>query len=139
MAPINDDDPFLGAWELLPESSEYELGDPPAEGLYTISSDGDRYHFEIAWKTAAGRHFETGFSGIPDGRPYAYEDPQVADALSLTRVDESTLDSESFRGEVRLAHARRVLMEDGRMMRVSQSGQAPDGETFQNISYYRKL
>jgi len=139
MALISDDDPFLGAWELLPESSEYELGDPPAQGLYTISSDGDRYHFEIAWKTADGQRFESEFSGIPDGRPYAYEDSRVADALSLTRVDESSLDSESFRAGVRLAHARRALMEDGRMMRVTQSGQAPGGETFQNISYYRKL
>jgi hypothetical protein len=107
--------------------------------LYTVSSDGDRYHFGIAWRTVDGQRFETGYSGIPDGRQHAFEDPQAADALSLTRVDSSTLDSASFKGETRLAHARRELLEDGRIMRVTQSGQSPGGKTYRNIAYYRRV
>ena len=106
--------------------------------MYRISLNGHKYVFDIAWETAEGQQFEAGFSGIPDGRQYPYENPQVADSLSLARVSELTLDSESFKGGISIAHARRELMDTGRVMRVTQSGQKPDGGTFRNVSYYNK-
>jgi hypothetical protein len=139
MKLIADNDVFPGIWQLKPELSAYEFGTPPAEGLYTIRAAGDVYLFEIVWKTAEGQSFKAAFSGIPDGKQYPYEDQQVADALSMTRVDELTLDSETFKGGKRIAHALRELIEDGRVMRVTQSGRTPDGETYSNVSYYTRL
>ena len=139
MTHIADNDQFIGTWQLQPELSVYEFGDPPAEGLYTIRAGNDTYLFEIAWKTAANQSFSAAFSGIPDGEQYPYEDPRVAEALSLTRVDDLTLDSETFKGGSQVAHARRELLEDGRVMRVTQSGCSPDGTVFSNVAYYHRL
>ena len=139
MTQIDIDDLFLGTWQLQPQQSAYEFGPSPAEGLYRISTDGQQYLFELEWKTAEGQQFETSFSGVPDGRQYPYENPQIADALSLTRVDEQTLDSASYKGGKRIAHARRELLDNSRTMRVTQSGQTPDGVTYSNVSYYNKL
>lgn len=139
MTRIAENDLFLGTWRLQPELSEYELGPPPQEGLYRITREGESYIFDITWKTADGQQLETSFSGIPDGKQVPYENPQLADALSFTRVDDLTLDSESFKGGQGIAHARRELIKDGRVMRVTQSGWLPDGAAFSNISYYQKL
>ena len=139
MSPIAENDLFLGTWQLQPEQSKYELGQPPLEGLYNISREEGGYVFEIAWKTTEGQQFEISFSGIPDGQQYPYENPQIAEALSMTRVDEFTLDSESFKDGKRIAHARRDLIENGRGLRVTQTGERPDGAFFSNVSYYRKL
>ena len=139
MTRIAGDDLFLGTWRLQPELSKYELGQPPQEGLYRITRDGESYIFDTTWKTAEGQQLETSFSGTPDGQRVAYEDPEIADALSLTRVDELTLDSETFKGGWRIALARRELINGGMSMRVTQSGQVPDVAAFSNISYYHKL
>jgi hypothetical protein len=139
MKLISENDAFLGTWQLKPELSAYEFGAPPVEGLYTIRAADDVYLFEIAWKSADGQSLEAAFSGIPDGRQYPYDDPRVAEALSLTRVDDLTLDSETFKGGNRIAHARRELIEGGRVMCVTQSGRTPDGEVFSNVSYYSRL
>ena len=57
MTHIADNDQFIGTWQLQPELSVYEFGDPPAEGLYTIRAGNDTYLFEIAWETAANQSF----------------------------------------------------------------------------------
>jgi hypothetical protein len=139
MNKIAKTDLFLGNWQLQPELSEYAHGEPPAEGIYRISRYGEGYKFDIAWTTAEGQQVEASYIGIPDGELYPYENPKIAEAISLTRVDELTLDSESFKGERRIAHARRELVDNRNRMRVTQSGETPDGVIFKNISYYRKL
>jgi predicted component of type VI protein secretion system len=63
----------------------------------------------------------------------------VAEAVSFTGVDDLTLDSETFKRGNRIAHARRELLEDGRVMRITQSGRTPDGMDFSNVSYYHRL
>ena len=139
MHEIMNDDLFLGTWQLQPQFSDYAIGQPPAEGSYRISRDGKGYKFDIAWTTADGQQFETGYVGIPDGKKHACENPQIAEAVSLTRTDELTLDSESFKDGRRIAHARRELIDDGRRMRITQSGETPDGTLFSNIAYYCKV
>ena len=54
----------------------------------------------------------------------------------MTRVDERTLDSASFRDGVQIAHGRRELSDDANTMTVTQSGSRPDGTKFANVSVY---
>ena len=75
---------------------------------------------------------------IPDGQQHPYENPTAADFVSLTQVDERTLDSATFKGGEQIAYASRVLSDDGRTMTVSQSGNTPEGEALVNVSVYRK-
>ncbi|MFL7839099.1 MAG: hypothetical protein ACK2T4_05550 [Candidatus Promineifilaceae bacterium] len=139
MNKINADDAFLGTWQLQPNLSDYAFGQAPAEGVYRISRYGEGYKFDIAWTMTEGQQFETGYLGTPDGEQYPYENSQVAEAVSLTRVDELTLDSESFKGGRRIAYACRELIKNGCRMRVTQSGETADGVEFSNIAYYQKV
>lgn len=141
-------DPFLGTWILQADQSDYQFGDPPAAGTYTIAPaadgehDGAGYLVTMAWTDAAGQAHELSYFGIPDGQthPFAAPDPEKSpvDATSMTRVDERTLDSASFKAGKQIAHARRHLAPDGRTMTVTQSGTTPAGKPFANVSTYRR-
>jgi hypothetical protein len=137
---------FIGQWRLDPAQSVYEFGQPPASGSYTIEFDGQQIHFTIEWTTADGQDMCVLVDAIPDGLDHPYTGP-AADAICYTLVDASTLDSTAKKivtdangekqGQV-VATARRVLSDDGSSMRITQSGNTPDGKHFDNVSVYRR-
>ena len=131
-------DRFLGTWEMQPTQNNYQLGDPPVNGTYTIAEnpDGEGYLVTMAWTTLDGRDVEMSYTAVPDGVDHPYENPAVADTVSMTRVDENTLDSDAKIGDKVTAYARRVLSADGQTMTVTQSGPTPDGGWFENVSVY---
>lgn len=132
-------DPFLGQWELQPDQNHYELGTPPAQGTYIFESQGAGYLVTMKWTTVEGKSMEMTYSGIPDGLWYPVENNPGVDTMSMTRVDAQTLDSEARKGEVSVAHGRRVLSEDAQTMTIVQSGKTPDGQPFANTSVYRRV
>lgn len=136
--PIPPDDAFLGTWVLQPAQSQYAFGQPPKTGTYQVSALGHQYRMDIHWTDASDNPFETAYQSTPDGVVYPFEGSPAVDAVCTTRVDERTLDSVSYKGDVEVAHARRVLSEDGQSMTVTQSGITPQGNTFHNISVYKK-
>ena len=131
-------DRFLGTWELIADQSRYEFGQPPAGGTYTITANETGYSFTIHWTTADGQQLSAAYDAIPDGQQYPYENTAVADAVSMTRVNEQQLDSASFKSNRQIAHAARILSADGQTMTITQSGQTPDGTPFSNISVYQR-
>jgi hypothetical protein len=135
---MTDHDPFLGLWQLIPEKSVYEHGEPPIGGNYTIEIQGDGYLIHMQWETFYGAWSEMSYTAVPDGQDHHYDDPVVADSISMTRIDEHTLDSDAKKGDSVVAHARRTLSDDLREMTVVQSGISPEGDTFRNLSVYRR-
>ena len=129
-------DPFLGTWELVPSKSEYQFGDPPTRGTYIIEIYGNGYLMTMAWTTVHGRDLEMSYEATPDGIQYPLENSIVADGMSMTRVDEYTLDSATFKNIDQIAHARRELSHDKNTMTVTQSGKTPDGGDFANVAVY---
>lgn len=132
-------DPFLGIWQLIPEKSAYEQGDPPIGGTYTLEVRGDGYLVTMQWETYYGAWSEMSYHAIPDGQDHPYDDHTVADTISMTRVDQLTLDSDAKKGGSVIAHARRILSADLREMTVIQSGPRPEGGTFKNLAVYRRI
>jgi hypothetical protein len=92
----------------------------------------------MVWETAVGQLMEMAYESIPDGKKYPYENPAVAEAVSMTRVSPNQLDSATFKGGQMIAHASRTLSTDKNTMTVVQSGQSPEGKTFRNLSIYRR-
>ena len=93
----------------------------------------------MIWKTAEDQSVVMSYFGIPDGKDYPYEDnPALADAMSMTRVDAHTLDSTTKKDGQVILYARRMLSEGGTVMTVTQSGPTPDGGQYSNVSVYNK-
>jgi len=135
---MTDNDPFLGTWHLMPEKSDYAQGLPPTSGTYTIEIQGTGYLVKMRWQTANGDWMEMQYSAVPDGQDHAYEDPNIADTVSMTRIDHNTLDSDAKKGGQVVAYARRILSEDLQTMTVIQSGPLAEGGMFENLSVYNR-
>lgn len=132
------DDPFVGAWVLDPDGSDYELGDPPQAGLYTINATATGYHIRMQWTDTSGQAFDMDYDALPDGIDHPYENPEIAESISMTRVDHHTLESATKKGGEVIAHARRTLNKTEDTMTVVQSGPTLDGGRFHNTSVYRR-
>ena len=135
---MSRDDRYLGAWDLVPELSLYELGEPPASGHYTIElRDDGALMLRVKWQQAPGDSpRETAFGGRADGSPQHL--PGVSNSFSLTRVDAYTLDSAALSDGRVVAYARRVASRDGALLSVVQEQVAPDGKRTRNFQVYRR-
>ena len=120
---------FLGTWRLLPERSRYASGQPPQRGLYRLeAADGGAVRFHVDYVDGSGESKQLEYT-VP------FQDGEGAGACL---VDASTLDTTVRESGRVVAHARRVLSADGRTMTITQSGTAPDGQPFANVSAYAR-
>ena len=134
--------PFLGTWRLDPRESHYELGQPPQDGAYTLSYDGEHLHFDIEWTAPDGKPQRQVVDALPDGQEHPYTGPGAGpniDSICYTLVDAVTLDSTASNAGLTVAHARRVLQTSGAQMEIVQSGPLPTGGTFATRSLYRRV
>jgi hypothetical protein len=136
-------DRFLGRWQLVPELSQYELGEPPQSGIYAVESSGGVLSVDIIWVDGKGQAGQTSYGGPMDGSLIELEaaaSGSEADThLTLTRIDGATLDSAVLlEGEV-VAWARRIASADGELLSVVQAGSDPEGRPFRNFQVYRHL
>jgi hypothetical protein len=130
---------FIGAWILIPESCNYEQGDPPLAGTYRMSEgEGGALDFEIGWTDSSGEEQVVRFSGVPDGEPAPMEGGEFADAMAVCAVSARELTTRAYwRGKERMV-AQRQLDDSGGAMRVTQLVRFDDGTTLANTSIYRK-
>jgi hypothetical protein len=131
-------EPFLGVWNLDPAQSQYELGTPPARGQYQLVAEGAQVAVVMDWTDAADQDFHTVYSMTPDGMDHPYADSPAVDAVQTVLVNARTLDTLSKNDGNVVMRGRRELSDDGKTMRVTQSGKTPDGALFNNIAIYLK-
>lgn len=129
---------FIADWILLTEKSQYEVGQPPKQGRYTVRWSGDSLEFIAVWSAEDGHSYQSVYCSIPDGDLHPFERSEVADTISTKVIDEHTMDTAVFKGQVMVSYARRTLSEDGKLMTVEQQGFRPDGSSFSNRSVYER-
>jgi len=129
---------FFGLWTLNREASQYAQGEPPHDASYKLEPDDDAIKVTMAWTSADGQPKQQVYTGVPDGVVYPYDGGDVVDAISMTLLDEHTLDSDSRKDGKIIAHARRVLSEDGQTMTITMRSFLPDGREIDNIAIYEK-
>lgn len=130
---------FLGAWVLDTASCRYEQGEPPQSGRYRIEVDDNELVFTMSWIDAASEAHEMSFRGRPDGSRVPFNGGALADALAITLVSDSELNSSAFNNGVELMTARRTLSENGQTMHIVQTVKLPDGTAPSNhATYYRE-
>lgn len=127
-------DEYVGSWELIPELCIYERGEPPLDARYRIAVTGDATTVSIQWTDRAGNENDLEFGGPADGSRLATDAPG-ATHVTITRVDERTLDSAVYNGSELLMYARRRALED--LLSTVQTVHS-DGGHFSNFQVYRR-
>jgi hypothetical protein len=129
---------FIGTWLLIPESCEYEQGDPPQDSVYSIAEQQGRLTFDIRWTAADGRADHVTFEGVPDGAKRPFSGGDLADELSVEVVSPRDLRTAAYwQGRQRMV-SQFQLDDTGTAMRVIQLVRFPDGSHLSNVSVYRR-
>ncbi len=126
-----------GNWELIPELSFYEQGEPPLSCKYVISVDGLEVAFDLSWVQVDGRAMNITFGGSADSVPRELESPEGV-AASYTLVSDDVLESRMFVNGVETAYAKRVVSSDGQLMSVLQVNTDAQGDTLRITQVYRR-
>lgn len=128
---------YLGHWQLVPELCIYQQGEPPASGLYEIAEDGEQIVISIKWETAAGETQSASFAGPPTGEQLPIEAPGVSH-LSISHVDELTLDSAAYLDGKEIMYARRAVSSQGDLLSTVQTLHGEAGSV-SNFQVYRRI
>ena len=131
---------FLGLWQLIPESCQYEQGDPPQSGVYRIEENKDgTLEFTAEWTDAEGKADSVSFSGFPDGTKMPFNAGELADSLAIEAVSPRELNSYAYLDGRELMVAQRQLDATGQAMRITQIVRLPNGESPGNVAIYRRV
>lgn len=116
-------DRFLGQWRLIPDKCIYDVGEPPSEGIYTLTqgSDGPTHvDIDIKWKSAKGDDMSYNYHIHTDATPviqtFNGQDLRVVSHIdidgNILKSTSSTLD-----GKV-VMEATRELIQHGSKLEV---------------------
>jgi phosphoribosylanthranilate isomerase len=132
----SDGDPFLGTWELDPESLDYQVGRPGRRALYVIERSPEGLRFHLDGDDADGKRMTFSYGGALDGREQPI--PSSDAALVLTRHSKILIESALKRGGKIVDRWTREILPDRDTMRITQHVVRPDGSEARNVSIYRR-
>ncbi len=129
-------DPFVGTWELDPETLDYEHGRPGRRAVYKIEPGQEGLNFVLDCDDADGRPLSIAYGGLLDGSDQPL--PGTNAVLVLTRLDRLTIESAVKRSGKIVDRWTREILCDLDTMRITQHGFKPDGRPFRNVGLYRR-
>jgi hypothetical protein len=134
----NSCDPFVGTWELDPETLKYEQGRPGLRATYVVEPKGiNELLFHLDADDADGKLIRVTYGGLLDGRDQPLAGNNVA--LVLTRLDDRTIESSLKRDGKIVDRWTRELLPGNQEMLITQHGYKPDGQPFRNTGIYRRV
>jgi len=132
-------DTFAGTWLLLPELCVYDEGRPPEHAIYRIDQTDDEVRILMTWQPADTGEPQTAiFAGRPDGQVRPIPAAPHLTGLSITRVDERTLETAAWDDDDLVSFARRTASNDGTLLVVVQTATPPDGPAVRTFQVYRR-
>jgi hypothetical protein len=130
-------DLFVGLWILNPTKSRYEHGLSPQSGFSQIEVSEEDFKITMDWVDAEGKELYLVFDGVPDGKDYAYNSPEI-DTIAMLRISDRILDTMSKKNGRVVIYTSRVVSPDGKTMKLMEFGTDENGRQYSNISFYEK-
>ena len=131
-------DPRIGTWKLNVAKSQFNPG--PANQSLTVkvepSGQGEKVATEAV--NADGTRTATQYTANFDGKDYPLTGSQVADTVSLKRVDARTTERTDKKGGTVAQTLRRVVSQDGKTMTVTLKGKNAEGQDVNNVLVFEK-
>jgi phosphoribosylanthranilate isomerase len=131
-----DDDPFLGVWDLDPETLDYQAGRPGRRAIYVVERSPEGLRFHLDGDDADGKRMIFSYGGALDSREQPI--PSSDAVLVLTRHSTLLIESALKRDGKIVDRWTREILPDRDTMRITQHVVRPDGSVARNISIYRR-
>jgi hypothetical protein len=121
-------EPFIGVWELDPNTLDYQHGRPGRRATYTIEPTAD---------DADGKSMHYTYGGKLNGEEIPI--PNTSISLVLTMPDECTVESILTQADRVIDRWTRRVQRNGQTMVITQHGFGSNGEPFCNKGTYRRV
>ena len=131
-------DPRMGTWKLNVAKSKYSPGPAPQALTVKVEPSGQGEKVAAEFVNADGTRTTTQYTANFDGKDNPLTGSQIADAVSLKRIDARTTDRTDKKGGKVAQTLRRVVSKDGKTMTVTTKGTNAQGQAVNNVAVFAK-
>jgi hypothetical protein len=131
-------DPRIGTWKLNVAKSKYDPGPAPKSLTLKVEAAGQGEKATTEFVNADGSRTSTVYTANFDGKDYPITGSQLADMVSLKRIDAQTTDRTDKKGGKVVQTLRRVVAKDGKTMTVTTKGTNAQGKAINNVAVFEK-
>jgi hypothetical protein len=131
-------DPRVGTWELNVAKSRYHPGPGPKTQTLKIESVGKGEKVTSESVSAAGQKTVTEYTAEYDGKPHPLTGSNVADMVTLKRIDTYTTERTDTKGGKVMITYHRVVSKDGKTMTVTTKGVNAQGQATDSTVVFEK-
>jgi hypothetical protein len=112
-------DPVLGVWKLNLSRSRFNPGPAPRSQTRTYTQTPSGIQVAIRSVDIKGRATTIEFPEKYDGKDYAVQGSDVADALAMVRINDYMAEATMKHGGMVVATARRLITDEGKSLVIS--------------------
>jgi hypothetical protein len=131
-------DPRMGTWKLNVAKSKYSPGPAPQSLTVKVEPSGQGEKVTAEFVNADGTRTTTQYTANYDGKDYPLTGSQIADTISLKRIDARTTERTDKKGDKVAQTLRRVVAQDGKTMTVTTKGTNAQGQAVNNVGVFDK-
>jgi len=131
-------DQLSGKWKMNPEKSKYSPGPAPKDLTVVVESDENNYKLDASGTDGEGKPTHVQYSAKFDGKDYPATGIPNADAVSLKRIDASTIETlQKKDGKVVMTITTKVS-KDGKTRTSTWHGKNAEGKDVHNVVVFDK-
>jgi hypothetical protein len=131
-------DPVVGTWTLNVAKSKFDPGPAPKSQTRTYSADSAGISLEVKGIGADGTATSQESTFKYDGKAYAMKGAVDYDAISLKRVNGSTVKSIMTKAGKPVGTTTRTVSAHGKVLTLSTKATDANGNTYDNVAVYDK-
>ena len=124
----------VGTWKLDVAKSKYSPGPPPKESTLKIESQADGLKFTIDTIDAEGKTIHSEASPKYDGKDYPMTGNPNADSISLKKINDHTIETQTKKDGKPLTTIRSVVSKDGKTRTSTYTGKNAKGQEVNNTT-----
>lgn len=130
---------FAAAWQLFPEKGQYEQGDRPKSGTYTIEANHETHELTIHhnWVTLENEAYSSHYIIVADGALHPYVNNDVANQVQVHFIDSITFEIRFYQLDKITLHITHEIIPNG-YLKISQQGFTENNTAYTNVEVYFK-
>jgi len=131
-------DPRIGTWKLNVAKSKYNPGPAPQSLTVIVEPSGQGEKVTTEFINADGTRTTVQYTANFDGKDYPLTGSQIADTVSLKRIDARTTERTDKKGGTVAQILRRVVSQDGKTMTATTKGKNAQGQAVNSVLVFEK-
>jgi hypothetical protein len=131
-------DPVIGVWRLNLTRSRFNPGPAPRSQTRTYIENAKGIQVTIHSVDLKGRSSTIEFPEKYDGKDYAVQGSDVADALAMVRINDYMAEATMKHGGMVVATARRLITDEGKTLVISFKEISTDHPVDNELVYERQ-